>query len=48
MTRILTQSMGEYIKAKKKVTRDDHPLAGTVRDLVSNAWAVRDYFTAIR
>ena len=39
--------MGEYIKARKNVTTDGHPLAGAVRTLVSNAWAVRNYFTAI-
>lgn len=42
------ESMGHYIKTKKKISTDDHPLAGAVGDLVSNAWAVRDYFTAIR
>jgi hypothetical protein len=36
-------AMGEYLKQKKGVTSDDHLYSSTIRDLVTKAWAVRDY-----
>jgi hypothetical protein len=41
-------NMGKYIRAKKGVDTDTHVFAGAVRDLVSNAWAVHDYFAATK
>ena len=39
------ESMGKYFQEKKQVT-SDHPFASSISDLVSYAWAVRDYFAA--
>ncbi len=37
--------LGDYIRQKKRID-DGHLLSSTVQDLVSMAWAVRDYFKA--
>jgi hypothetical protein len=40
------ESMGEYMRAVKDIDSHEHHFALRVRDLVSKAWAVRQYLEA--
>lgn len=37
------EAMGSYMRNAKGVDSDEHPYAERIRELVSNAWAVREY-----
>jgi hypothetical protein len=42
------ESMGNYMREAKKIAPDDHdhPFAMTIRELVTKAWAVREFLQA--